>query len=240
MNELKSWLATQHFYAGVALLRKWIPGHEALRIMAQGPNAHTRMRLEAEIRALIREARPEPIAEEVKRAIYEDLAEEASTPEQRGGEWLYPEAIAEAIRERSKKVNARDKLSNGLAKEPSQELRAAMVNEMKALQESIAMLTEQIETWRETGKVTRDPSQPTTLPKKKKGRWKSTLTEEERAALDRQLRDLRSIQTKKKKAMEGWMLKTDDPTHPAKIEQYRIVLEQVTKQIAEVMAQAYE
>ncbi len=240
MNELKEWLIGQHYWQGVNLLKKWLPGHESLRYFAQGPNPTSRMRLEHEVRMLIAEARPEPVHVQVRQAIREEIEAELVTPEQTGGDWLYPESIAEAIRERAKKVNERDRLSNGLRREPVAEVRAGMVSEMKQLQEDIAKLSESIELWKERGLV--KVSKPTVSRKErpKKNKWKPGISTEQRAELERKLKDLRSTQTKRKQYLEKWMSKVDDPTHPAMVQRYRIMVDEVAQEIEALMDQCYE
>lgn len=240
MNELKDWLMGQHYYDGVNLLRKWLPGHEALRLFSQGPNPTTRTRLAHEIRMLIAEARPQPVHEEVKQAIREEMEAEMITPESEGGEWLFPEAIAKAIRERAKKVNERDRLSNSLRKELIAEVRAGMVSEMKGLQEEIAALSEKIDLWKEKGLVKVEKAPVARSQRRKKNRWKSSLSEEEKTEMERKLKDLRSTHTKRKQYLEKWMSKTDDPTHPAMVQRYRIMVDEVGQEIEKLMKECYE
>lgn len=219
MNELKAWLKTQHFNAGVNLLRKYQPDHEMIARLSMGVNPTNRVFLEKAIRELIRayDAAPTRAEKDVPviaadpeiqqdlvntfQQMQEMVKQAASEDEPMSN---LPPEIVQAYDKRRKLVNQRNKLSNQLRGTSSATDRALMVTEMKAIHAEIQPITDLIEHFNKTGEL--DKSKPKSPDRKKLGKRKkplSSFSDEEVDDLKRRIRNLQINIHKRKRGIKA-------------------------------------
>lgn len=208
---IAEWLKEGTFEKGVELLEKLDPKNQFLPVLKQkGATEYNRGKLRLQLREL-RGKRSIPFSpsQEAREGKVSLVLPRAVVPvgAKLQHEKLYPEPIAEAIKERGKTVNARNRLSNQLGNLRSNQEREMAVAEIHRLQSEIEGLSDYIGHWERTGNV---------------GQRRRKLTEGELKDLERKIKLAITRRSNAKQQVWRWKqnTKANDLVRQGKIQEH--------------------